>query len=114
LLDGLLSALVGLIFLSAPVDAALAVTLPLACLMIMGGVFKIVAALNYRFAAWGWPLVSGVVDVVLGALILAEWPVSGFWVIGVLVGINLLFRGFSWIGLGVALGTFPAAKADES
>ena len=73
----------------------------------VGGIFKIVAALSYRFAAWGWPLVSGIIDVVLGVMIWKEWPASALWVIGLFVGINLIFRGFNWIGLGMALRGLP-------
>ena len=69
--------------------------------------FRIVAALSYRFASWGWPLLSGVIDVILGVLIWQEWPASALWVIGLFVGINLLFRGFNWIALGLALRSLP-------
>jgi uncharacterized membrane protein HdeD (DUF308 family) len=112
LLAGVLSLVVGLVFMWAPADAALALTLPLACLLILGGLFKVVAALNYRFATWGWPLLSGVIDLILGVLMLLGWPASAFWVIGLFVGINLVFRGFIWIGLGVALGMLPPARAN--
>jgi uncharacterized membrane protein HdeD (DUF308 family) len=105
LLSGLLSLGVGGLFLWAPVDALLTLTLLLACLLTVGGVFKIVAALSYRFEGWGWPLVSGVIDLVLGVMILLEWPASALWVIGLFVGISLVFRGFNWIGLGIALRT---------
>jgi uncharacterized membrane protein HdeD (DUF308 family) len=71
------------------------------------GVFNIVAALSYRFAAWGWPLVSGIIDVILGVMIWMEWPASALWVIGLFVGINLIFRGLNWIGLGLALKSLP-------
>ena len=84
-----------------------ALTLLLACLLTVSGIFKIVAALSYRFGAWGWPLVSGVIDVVLGVLIWLEWPASALWVIGLFVGVNLLFRGFNWIALGMALRALP-------
>ncbi len=114
LLSGLLSIIVGLLFLRAPVDAVLALTLLLACLLMVGGIFKIVAALNYRFALWGWQLASGVIDLMLGVLIWLEWPASGLWVIGLFVGISLLFRGFNWIALGLALRTLPPSGADES
>jgi uncharacterized membrane protein HdeD (DUF308 family) len=103
LLSGLLSLVVGVLFLRAPVDAVLALTLLLACLLTVGGIFKIVAALSYRFEGWGWPLLSGIIDLVLGVLIWLEWPASGVWVIGLFVGISLVFRGFNWIGLGLAL-----------
>ncbi|HEX7376857.1 MAG TPA: DUF308 domain-containing protein [Pirellulales bacterium] len=107
LLSGLLSLVVGMLFLRAPVDALLALTLLLACLLMVGGIFKIVAALTYRFGAWGWPLVSGVIDVILGVMIWLEWPASALWVIGLFVGISFVFRGFNWIGLGVALRALP-------
>lgn len=107
LLSGVLSIVVGVLFLRAPVDALLALALLLSCLLMVGGIFKIVAALSYRFAAWGWPLASGVIDVILGVLIWQEWPASALWVIGLFLGISLLFRGFNWIGLGLALRTLP-------
>ena len=103
LLSGVLSIVVGVLFLKAPVDAVLALTLLLACLLMVGGIFKIVGALSYRFEGWGWPLVSGVIDLSLGVLIWLDWPAAGLWVIGLFVGISLVFRGFNWIGLGMAL-----------
>ena len=55
LLSGVLSAVVGVLFLRAPLDAVLALTLLLACLLMVGGIFKIIAALSHRFTAWGGP-----------------------------------------------------------
>jgi uncharacterized membrane protein HdeD (DUF308 family) len=109
LLSGVLSFVVGLLFLRAPFDAVLTLTLLLACLLMVGGTFKIVSALSHQFAGWGWLLVSGVIDLILGVLIWMEWPASGLWVIGLFVGINLVFRGFNWIGLGLALRALPRA-----
>jgi len=63
--------------------------------------------LTFRFGAWGWPLVSGVIDVILGVMIWLGWPASALWVIGLFVGISFVFRGFNWIGLGLALRTLP-------
>ena len=103
LLSGVLSIVVGVLFLRAPVDALLALTLLLSCLLMVGGIFKIVAALSYRFAAWGWPLASGIIDVVLGVMIWQQWPASALWVVGLFLGISLVFRGFNWIALGLAL-----------
>jgi len=112
LLSGLLAIVVGLLFLRAPVDALLALTLLLACLLMVGGTFRIIAALTYRFGAWGWPLVSGVIDLILGILIWQEWPASAFWVIGLFVGISLVFRGVNWIGVGLAFRALPPSGAD--
>ncbi|MGO9470277.1 MAG: HdeD family acid-resistance protein [Isosphaeraceae bacterium] len=107
LLSGVLSIVVGLLFLRAPVGALAALTLLIACFLMVGGIFKTVAALGYRFAAWGWALAGGIIDLILGVLIWQEWPASALWVIGLFVGINLLFRGFNWIALGMALRALP-------
>ena len=79
----------------------------LACLLMVGGIFKIVAALNYRFAGWGWPLVGGIIDLILGVMIWHDLPASALWVIGLFLGINLVFRGFNWIAIGLALKSSP-------
>jgi len=107
LLSGVLSIVVGLLFLRAPAGALAALTLLVACFLMADGIFKIVASIGYRFAAWGWTLASGVADLILGMLIWQGWPASALWVIGLYVGINLLFRGFNWIALGLALRTLP-------
>ena len=107
LLSGVLSIVVGLLFLRAPAGALAALTLLLACFLMVGGTFKIVAAAVYRFAAWGWSLAGGIIDVILGVMIWQEWPASALWVIGLFVGINLLFRGLNWIALGMALHSLP-------
>ena len=103
LLSGVLSVVVGVLFLRAPVGALLALTLLLACLLMVGGLFRIVAALTYRFASWGWPLLGGVIDMILGVMVWQQWPASALWVIGMFLGISLIFRGADWIGLGFAL-----------
>ncbi len=110
LLSGVLSIVVGVLFLRAPVGALAALTLLVACFLMVGGFFKIVTAVSYRFAAWGWSLAGGIIDVILGVMIWQEWPASGLWVIGLFVGINLLFRGFNWIALGLALRALPRAR----
>lgn len=107
LLSGVLSLVVGVLFLRAPLDAVFALTLLLACLLLAGGTFKVVAALSHHFATRGWVAVSGVIDVILGVLIWMEWPAAALWVLGMFLGISLLFRGVNWIGLGLALRTLP-------
>jgi uncharacterized membrane protein HdeD (DUF308 family) len=103
LLSGVLSIVVGLLFLRAPVGALAALTLLVACFLMVGGILKVVSAVAHRFAAWGWPLAGGIINVILGVLIWRGWPASSLWVIGLFVGINLIFRGFNWIALGLAL-----------
>jgi uncharacterized membrane protein HdeD (DUF308 family) len=107
LLAGVLSIVVGLLFLRAPIDALLALTLLVACFLMVEGIFTIVAALSYRFGAWGWALAAGIVDLILGVMIWHWLPESALRVIGLFVGINLVFRGVNWIVLGLALRTLP-------
>ena len=64
----------------------------------------LVAALSYRFGAWGWALASGIIDLILGVMIWQEWPASALWVIGLFLGV---FRGINWIALGLALRRIP-------
>ena len=47
--------------------------------------------------------ISGVLSLLLGAVILAQWPVSSLWVIGAFLGVDLFFAGMSWVGVGVSL-----------
>jgi uncharacterized membrane protein HdeD (DUF308 family) len=72
LLSGVLSVVIGLLFLRAPVDALLPLTLLFSCLLMVGGIFKFIAALYYRFAVWGWPLVSGIIDLILRVMVWQE------------------------------------------
>ena len=79
-----------------PVLAAEALTLMLAAAFLVGGVFRIVAAVAERFPGWGWVLCNGILSVVLGLLIWQEWPWSGLWVLGLFVGIDLIVNGTIW------------------
>jgi len=51
---------------------------------------------------WGFMLMSGVVDLILAAIIIAGLPGTALWALGMLVGINMLFGGASLVGLGLA------------
>jgi uncharacterized membrane protein HdeD (DUF308 family) len=107
LLMGLLYVCVGLLFLNRPVSALEALTLLLACALMVGGVFRIVGSLMHRFPHWGWICVGGVLNLVLGILIWQQWPFSGFWVIGLFVGIDMIFNGCTWIMLALRLKQLP-------
>ena len=103
LLSAVLYLGVGLLLLVDPLKGALALTLVLAVFLLVEGIFKIITALRVRdHRGWGWLLASGIVSVVLGVLIWAQWPASGLWVIGLLVGIQLLFTGWSLVMLALA------------
>jgi uncharacterized membrane protein HdeD (DUF308 family) len=113
LLSAVLYLGVGLLLLVDPLKGAVALTLILAVFLLVEGIFKIITALRVRdHRGWGWLLASGIVSVVLGVLIWAQWPASGLWVIGLLVGIQLLFTGWSLVMLAlVARGHRQAMAA---
>jgi uncharacterized membrane protein HdeD (DUF308 family) len=108
LMVGVLYVIVGLMIIEQPEEAALQLTLIIAIFLMFGGVFRIVFALSERFAGWPWVLLNGGVTLMLGLLIYKQWPASGLWVIGLFVGIELIFNGGAWLGLAFALRNLPA------
>lgn len=103
LLSALLYVAVGVLLLVNPLEGALALTIVLAVFLIVEGIFKIIMAFRVRdHDGWGWLLASGIVSVVLGVLIWAQWPASGLWVFGLLVGIQLLFTGWALVMVALA------------
>jgi hypothetical protein len=69
-------------FSEHPAGTAAGVTLMVAASLLVGGLARIFMAVLERFGGWGWTVCSGVVAVLLGALISRQWPTSGFWVSG--------------------------------
>jgi uncharacterized membrane protein HdeD (DUF308 family) len=102
LLAGILYVVVGVLAVVNPAVSALALTLLLASFFLVVGLFRIITALVMRFPSWGWALVNGIITLLLGILIWAEWPVSGLWVIGMFVGIEMILSGWSWVMLALA------------
>jgi uncharacterized membrane protein HdeD (DUF308 family) len=109
LLSGILGVVVGLMLLGNPIQGGITLTILLASFLFVGGIFKVVASLTHRFGGWGWLLLSGAIDIVLGIMIWAELPMSGLTIIGLLVGISAIFRGVSWLMLGLTLKQVPSA-----
>jgi uncharacterized membrane protein HdeD (DUF308 family) len=83
----------------------------LAASFLVGGFLRAVFSVVLRFPAWSWVLLNGVVDVLLGVLILNGWPESSLWVIGLFVGIDLIFHGVGWVMLGLGVRTYRVAPS---
>ena len=107
---GVLTVIVGG-YLTTNMDAALAtLTFILAAYLIISGIAEVLMALQARpVDGWGWALFSGILSVVLGIMIWAQTPLSGAWAIGILIGIRLLFSGWTLVMFGMAAR--GAAKA---
>ena len=77
----------------------------LAVLFLVVGLFRIAVALIDQLPSWGWLLFNGIVTVLLGLAIWRQWPASGLWVVGMLVGIELIVNGVTWSVLAVGVRT---------
>ena len=107
LLVGILYAVTGYLIVDRPVESLGTHTLLLAAFFIVSGAFRVVASLSLRFTNWGWTLLNGVVSAVLGILILKQLPESALWVIGLFVGIEMIFNGWSWVMLALGVKNAP-------
>ena len=110
---GLLTLLVGLAMVFRPVLGLTSLTLVLAAYFFIDGIFEIFEAFDLKpLKGWGWMLFGGIVSVLLGFMIWGQWPVSGAWAIGILVGIKLIFAGWAMVGIGAAGRSIAGAAED--
>jgi uncharacterized membrane protein HdeD (DUF308 family) len=94
LVSVVLSVIVGVLFLRHPGEGLLTLTLLLIVFFMVEGMSKIIFALTIRpFPNWGWVLVSGVIGILLSFYLWASLPVTAIWLLGVLLGIQLICEG---------------------
>jgi len=103
LLAAILFGVTGLLLVTRPLISAEALTFVMAIFFLIGGLFELIGSLIVALPGWGWQAVDGIITIALGALVLAQWPASGLWVIGLFIGIDLIFYGFAWIALALGL-----------
>ena len=102
LLSAVLAIAAGVVLIGWPVSGVLSLTLVLIVFFLIEGVASIMYALEHRNSGrWGWMLVSGIIDLILGAIIFAGLPGTAAWAIGLLVGINMVFGGTSMIAMAL-------------
>jgi uncharacterized membrane protein HdeD (DUF308 family) len=116
LLSAVVAIAAGVLLLVWPLSGVLTLTLLLIVFFTIEGVLTIMYALEHKkelSGRWAWMLASGIIDLILAAIILAGLPGTAAWAIGLLVGINLLFGGVSMIAMALhAKSEAPtAAKA---
>ena len=103
LLAAILFGVAGLIMVMRPLVTAEVLTLVMAMFFLIGGLFQLIGAAWVGLPGWGWHVVDGVITLALGLLVLARWPASGLWVIGLFLGIDLIFYGMAWIVIALGL-----------
>jgi uncharacterized membrane protein HdeD (DUF308 family) len=107
LLGGILYTAIGWLMLMDPVAGAIGLTMLLAFFFILGGIFKTTLGIQAESV---WFAFSGGLDLLLGMLIWLGWPDTGTWVIGLFLGIELVFAG---IGLMLIASRLRAARRTE-
>jgi uncharacterized membrane protein HdeD (DUF308 family) len=98
---GILYTVAGVFLLMNPAFNAINLTLLLAIFFVISGIFKIVFGLSSKVPHQGWVIFNGVMTILLGLLLWQQWPLSGYWAIGLFVGIDMLFTGWAWIALAM-------------
>ena len=104
ILLGALYIVAGFVTFQNPLLAAVFLTLILGAALVASGIMRIILAFSMKEgSAWLWVVFSGVVTLLLGGVILSHWPISGLYVLGVFLGIDLVIAGVSWIAISLGL-----------
>ena len=100
LISVVLAVLIGSLFLRDPAQAMLTITVLLIVFFMIEGISKVVFALTIRpFPQWGWVLASGLLGILLSLFLWARIPETALWLIGLLVGIELIGEGAALVNL---------------
>jgi uncharacterized membrane protein HdeD (DUF308 family) len=105
LMGGLLYAVTGILMISHPTLAAATLTLMIAMLLVVAGTFRIVVAFSTPIHHRGWLVLNGVVSLLFGIYILSTWPASGLVIIGLFIGIDMIFDGWTEVMLALSSGS---------
>ena len=99
---GALTVIAGGYMVSNPGVALATMTMVLAIYLVISGIFEVMMALQIKpVKGWGWALFSGVISALLGAMIWSQFPISGVWTVGTLIGIKLFFSGWTLLMFGL-------------
>ena len=117
LVTAALSVVAGILLIGRPAEGVVSLTLVLTAFFIAEGVWQIVASIAYRDVlarTWGWMLLSGLSDLALAAIIILGWPTTAAWVVGLLVGVNLITSGFAIVMAALAGRDLTDALTDAN
>ncbi len=94
----------GIVVFYDPFLASTLITAMLASVLIVIGVTRIIMAMALHDSkSWGWLLLAGITAIILGVLILMQWPISGLWVIGMFIAIEMIVNGWTYIFIALSL-----------
>ena len=110
LLNAIIRGVTGYLLIRHPDAGAEGVTMLLAALFIMGGLFRAVGPSIIQFPRWGWMMFAGLVSIGLGVYLLVTWPMSSTYFVGIAIGVDLIFDGAALVGFAGALHSLPKAQ----
>ncbi|HWJ17177.1 MAG TPA: DUF308 domain-containing protein [Geobacterales bacterium] len=102
LFSAVLAVIAGFILLGWPLSGVVSLTLILAVFLLLEGIASIMLALDHRrrtSGRWGMLLASGIIDLILAAFIFLGLPGTAVWILGLVVGVNMLFGGWALISM---------------
>ena len=111
LLNAIIRGVTGYLLIRHPDAGAEGVTMVLAALFIVSGLFRAIAAGKIQFPRWGWTVFAGLVSVALGVYLLATWKATSTFFIGLVIGIDLVFDGASLAGFAGAIHSLPKVQS---
>ena len=106
-LVGVLYVVFGFLILENPLAGAAGLTLLVAAMFFVGGGFRVVIALQERFLGWGWTLLNGAITLLLGIIIWRHLGEATLTIVGLLIGIELIFKGGATIMLAMTVRRIP-------
>ena len=111
LLNAIIRGVTGYLLIRHPDAGAEGVTMLLAALFIVGGLFRAAGASVIQFPRWGWTVFAGLVSVALGVYLVATWSTSSTFFVGIAIGIDLIFDGAALVGFAGAIHGLPNVRA---
>lgn len=104
ILSSLAYIVTGCLTLWNPLVGALSITFIMSVFFILAGAVRVTYGLFHtNEARWGWFVLGGIINFALGLMVMAGWPATGLWMIGLFVGVEMIFYGTSWIMLAMVL-----------
>jgi uncharacterized membrane protein HdeD (DUF308 family) len=96
--------IVGMVMIANPGKSAAWFTLFISAFLLVSGAFRVIMGFKMRKEVGGWVLtvIGGVASIVLAVMIFSQWPVSGLWVIGLFIAIEMIMHGISLVTIALA------------
>jgi uncharacterized membrane protein HdeD (DUF308 family) len=109
LLNALIRGGVGYLLIRHPNAGAEGVTMVLAILFIVGGLFRTIAASVIKFPQWWLMVLAGLVSVGLGVFVIMHWSATSTFFVGIVIGVDLIFDGGALAALAGSIRSLPSA-----